>query len=290
MTPRSFRLATALSLLALAAPWAAARAASGAPERVVSIGGGVTEIAYAVGGGPRVVATDTSSLYPKAATELPQVGYQRTLSAEGVLAQRPDLVLLSEDAGPPAAIAQLAASGVKLVRVTNGHSLEAARERVTTIANALERPEGAKPVLAALDRETRGPLARAKAMKVHPKVLFVFAHGPNAVSVAGEDTAGDAMIKLAGGANAMKGFSGYKPLTAEAVVTSAPELVVLTSIGHASLGGDAKILSLPGLALTPAGKAKRVLALDDIEFLTFGPRMGHALGALNAALVKIQAP
>ncbi|MNX90626.1 Hemin-binding periplasmic protein HmuT precursor [compost metagenome] len=286
-------LAAGLLLAVAAAPLSAdpALAANKPPAattdkaRVVTVGGGVTEIAYALGAGAQVVGVDTSSLYPKAATKLPQVGYQRMLSAEGVLALRPTLALVSEDAGPPAAIAQLKTAGVKLVSVTNDHSLTAARERITTVATALGREAEGKRLIATLDREAQAALAKAKAMTARPKVLFIFAHGQNAVNVGGKGTAADEMIRLAGGTNALSEFGGYKPLTAEAVVKAAPDVILITAIGASSLGGVDAILQLPGVSLTPAGKNRRVVAMDDVELLTFGPRTGRAIAQLNAGLI-----
>ena len=77
--------------------WLALLALSGGAEaaRIVSIGGTVTEIVYLLGEEQQLVGTDTSSLYPAAAAALPQVGYQRTLSAEGVLSLHPDKVLIT---------------------------------------------------------------------------------------------------------------------------------------------------------------------------------------------------
>jgi ABC-type hemin transport system substrate-binding protein len=56
------------------------------PSRIVSIGGAVTEILYALGMDDKIVAIDTTSLYPtRAAKEKKNVGYMRQLSPEGVL-------------------------------------------------------------------------------------------------------------------------------------------------------------------------------------------------------------
>jgi ABC-type Fe3+-hydroxamate transport system substrate-binding protein len=58
--------------------------------RIVSVGGAVTEILYALGLEQRVIAVDTTSLYPpRALAEKPNVGYMRQLSPEGVLALGP---------------------------------------------------------------------------------------------------------------------------------------------------------------------------------------------------------
>lgn len=61
--------------------------------RVVAVGGAVTEIVYDLDAGANLVGVDTSSTYPELARQLPQVGYQRTLAAEGVVFLQPDLLL-----------------------------------------------------------------------------------------------------------------------------------------------------------------------------------------------------
>ena len=84
----------ALGLVAAALP---ARAQA---QRVVSVGSALTEIIYALGAEKMLVGVDTTSLYPAAARSLPQVGYMRALSAEGVLSLRPSLVIATTAAGP----------------------------------------------------------------------------------------------------------------------------------------------------------------------------------------------
>ena len=101
---------------------------------------------------------------------------------------------------------------------------------------------------------------------------------------AGAATAADAMITLAGGHNAVSGYENYRPLTAEAAVAAAPDVILTLDRGLASVGGVEKLLEQPGLSLTPAGKAKRVLAFDDLYLLGFGPRTGAALADLAKAL------
>ena len=69
-------------------------------ERIVSAGGSVTEILFALDLGAQIVAVDTSSLYPVEATTLPKIGYYRQLSPEGVLAQKPDILVVTTTRGP----------------------------------------------------------------------------------------------------------------------------------------------------------------------------------------------
>ena len=87
-------------------------------SRIVSVGGAVTEILYALGLESRVIAVDSTSLYPpRALAEKPNVGYMRQLSAEGVLGLGPSLVLAAEGAGPKETIAVLETAAIPFVRV-----------------------------------------------------------------------------------------------------------------------------------------------------------------------------
>lgn len=254
------------------------------PRRVLPLGGPVTETVYALGAGDLVVGTDTSSVYPEAATKLPQVGYQRTLAAEGILSLKPDLVLATDEAGPANVLEQLRTAGVKVVLVPSEHSVAGAQAKVRAVAAALDRaPEGDRlaATVAAQADEARKFLAGSPA---RPSVLFLYARGAGTLNVAGRNTAADAMIALAGAQNAVTGYEGYKPLTAEAAVAAAPEYLLMMDRGLSSVGGRDAVLAQPGLALTPAGQNKRVVAMDDLLLLGFGPRTGQAIAELARAL------
>ncbi len=57
-------------------------------------------------------------------------------------------------------------------------------------------------------------------------------------------------------------------------------LHLVTSRGLESSGGVDGLLSQPGLSLTPAGKEKHVIVMDDLILLGFGPRLGQAVKQL----------
>ena len=99
-------------------------------SRIVSVGGAVTEILYALGLADRIVAVDTTSLFPaEALKQKPNVGYMRALSAEGVLGLNPSLVLAIDGAGPKETIAVLEAATVPLVRVPDRYTARASSRR-----------------------------------------------------------------------------------------------------------------------------------------------------------------
>jgi iron complex transport system substrate-binding protein len=252
--------------------------------RLISIGGPVTEIVYALDANKNLIGTDTSSIYPEAATKLPQVGYQRSLSAEGVLGLRPTLILASADAGPTPVVEQLKQSGVNWVTIPAENSVEGAKAKIGSVAHALHRDAQGEALVLHLDEEIVKAQGLLASEKSKPKVLFIYARGGGTVNVAGQGTAADAMITLAGGVNAVTGYTGYKPITAEAVVAAAPDIILIPSRGLESVSGIDGLLAQPGLAETPAGKSRKVVAMDDLLLLGFGPRLGEAVLQLTKLL------
>ncbi len=275
-----FGIAAAMPMLLGAA------SAADAPRRIVSTGGPVTEIVYALGAQRDLVAVDSSSTYPQAATRLPKIGYQRMLSAEGVFGLKPTLVLASEEAGPPAVIDQLKKSGVHIVIATAEHTVAGAQSKITTIARALGKEREGQALCVRLEQQVKEAHARIadKASGSKPRVVFIYARGPGVMNVAGTGTAADAIIALAGGVNAVSDYSGYKPLTPESLTTAAPDVILVPLHGLDSLGGKEGLMRQPGVAMTPAGKNGRIVAMDDLLLLGFGPRLGEAVLELSEKL------
>jgi iron complex transport system substrate-binding protein len=274
-----FRLVLPLALATLPIDGLAATEAR-RPERIVALNGVVTEIVCALGSTDRLVGVDLSSTWPTTIARLPRVGYQRSISSEGVVSLSPDLVIGTEDAGPPEAIEQIRSTGVRVVVVSNAPGLTAAAERVRAVGRALALESRADSLARAMVKGARA--VRTDGPK--PRVLAIYARGPQVVMVSGRGTPADSMLALAGARNAVQEFDGYKPLTAEAVVAAAPEWILIPSGGLASLGGVDALLKQPGLAITPAGKQRRVIEMDAEKLLGFGPRVADAVRELSAAL------
>lgn len=280
---RWWRVAAVVAVLALAI-LACTRAEDRKPaskgRRIISVGGAVTETVFALGAGNEVVAVDTSSVYPDAASKLPKVGYQRTLSAEGILALDPDLVIVADEAGPPAAIEQLKSAGVRVARMPNAFDIAATIARTIAIGKTLDRPSA--ELVEKIRADTTAALARVPAGG--PRFVMMFARGAGSMMVAGDGTSGSAMVRLAGGTPAVSGFTGYKPVSAEALIAAAPDVIVVPAHTMKMSGGVDGVLKLPGIAETPAGKARRIVAFDDLLLLGFGPRLAQGIDELARAL------
>lgn len=258
-------------------------------SRIVTLSGTITEIVFALGASDQVVGVDASSSYPQAVNEMPKVSYHRHLSAEGVLSLAPTLVIATSEAGPPAAIEHLRGAGVELLILPHEPTVESALAKIELIATTLGTSKIGKTLIARI----RAQLALAQSS--HPtqtakiKVLFIYARGQGTLNVAGRATGADTIIELAGGVNAVQGYTGYKPLTSEAVIAAAPDVILLLDKGLESIGGSAALWELPGLALTPAGRQRRVISLDGLLLLGFGPRLGQAAMTLQQALYPTSA-
>lgn len=198
-------------------------------QRIVTIGGANTETIFALGVESSLVGTDTSSVFPEAAAKLPQVGYQRTLSAEGVISLKPTLVIISADAGPPPAIQQIENAGIKIARVNTDSTVEGTKAKIRQIAELVGRKEQGETIVKKLESELADADKVVASLDKKPKIAFIFARGTGSPQVSGTGTPADAMIKLAGGENAINSFELYKPLTAEALVAAQPEVLLLPS-------------------------------------------------------------
>ena len=268
------RLALVTSILAFTATTALA----GAPKRVLSVGGSVTETVFALGAGDSVIAVDQTSYYPWEAThKLPNVGYVRSLAAEGLLSLKSDLLLAGPEAGPPQILDQVQQAGLKVVQLSMGYSPELTLKHINDIGAALDREAQAKALTATLTQDLATTQAEIAKAPSHPRVLFLLAAGRGAPMAGGKGTAADAMITLAGGINAAAEIHGYKPMSPEAAIGAQPEILLMMSQTVDALGGKDAIYALPELSQLPAIRNKRLIVLDGLYSLGFGPRLAHAL-------------
>lgn len=248
----------------------------GHPNRIVSVGGAVTEILYALGAEDRIVAVDTTSLYPpNAMADKPNVGYMRQLSAEGVLGLNPQLVLAITGSGPRETIDVIDAAKVPLIMVPESYSEAGMVEKIRLVAKVAGYEARGECLAQAVTADLAALRELRAKVTTPPRVLFVMSFLDGRAMVAGHHTAADEIIKLAGGVNAADGFDGYKIMNDEAVVAARPEHVLAMARGKDSVQADA-IFESPAFALTPAAKARNFVSMDGLYLLGFGPRTAAA--------------
>lgn len=279
---RNFAAAIFLSLAASAA--AAQESEAYDTSRIVTIGGSITEIVYALGEGDRLVARDTTSVYPQAALELPDIGYIRRLSPEGVLSVNPTLIIALEGSGPPETVEVLANARVPMVTVPESYDGEGILEKIRIVGATLGVQDEAELLADEVGRAIDEVLAQTGSQAQSPDVLFIISMSGGRIMASGTGTAADGAIAMAGGQNAISGFEGYRQLTDEAIIEAAPDVILMMDRQGMHDAGEDEVLAHPAIAPTPAGRNRQVIRMNGAYLLNFGPRTAEAVQELAGRL------
>lgn len=267
--------------------------ASQLPQRWVSAGGALSEWVAALGGESKLVGVDTTSQHPASLKALPSIGYQRQLSAEGILSLRPQVLVGTEEMGPPPVLAQIRSAGVQVEMFSARPDLPALKGNLQHLGALLGSEAKARELFTgyeqALEQQKRW-VATAQATHKAPGVLMLIGNAGGKPLIAGKDTAADWMLQQAGGRN-LATHSGYKPFSVESLAGLSPEVLVFAD---RALTGEAARAALfkenPILASTPAAKHARVFELDPTLLVGgLGPRLPQSLVQLSADFYASQA-
>ncbi len=251
------------------------------PVRIVSLNGTITEILFALELGEKVVGVDVTSVYPEQTSTLPNLGHITQLNIESLFGLKPSHVLAFEEDLNPQLEKQLKDAKITCIAFEKSTTIEGTKDLINGIAKAFQKNEKAQRLSSKIVDEA----IKIQKLPNKPKVLFVYARGAGNLMVGGEETPVEAVIEMAGGSNAAKGFKDYKPLTTEALTTFNPDVILMFDSGAKSLGPNG-IWNVPGMSLTKAGKAKKIITMDGLLLSGFGPRVGQAIQELNRELLK----
>ncbi|GMW02782.1 MAG: hypothetical protein AMXMBFR84_39180 [Candidatus Hydrogenedentota bacterium] len=254
------------------------------PPRIVSTDGTTTETLFALGAGEYVVARDSGSLYPAEAAKLPDIGTGHQLNAEAIIAQKPTLIIGKDRDMSKPGFQILESTGAEVVRLSADASVDAAKENIRAVAKLVGKEAEGETLVKTIDDDLA---ALAKHMEglgdvPKPRVLMLYLR-PGTALLLGNDSNAAAMAKLAG-ANYALSVKGYRNLNPEALVAAQPDVYLCFTSGLDAVGGVDAFLEQPGIAETPGGKSKRVIAMDDLLLGGFGPRLGKAALELFDAL------
>lgn len=255
------------------------------PQRWVSAGGALSEWVVALGGEAKLVGVDTTSQHPQSLKALPSIGYQRSLSAEGILSLRPDMLIGTEEMGPPPVLAQVKAAKVRVELFSAQADLPTLAQNVSRLGQLLGAEAQAKQLLQTYQQQLDAQqvrVAQAQTAQKNPGVLLLLGHAGGKPLIAGKGTAADWLLQQAGGRN-LATHSGYKPFSVESLASLDPEVLVFAD---RALSGEAAKTALfkenPILSSSRAAKAGRVMELDPTLLVGgLGPRLPAALKTLT---------
>jgi len=253
-------------------------------KRVVALANGAAEIVAALGYKSILVGRDVASTMPELKA-IPIDESAMQVSAEAVLGQHPDLVLIDSNTSPSTALATLKAAKVKLVMIPSAFTLADITAKESTIAQVLGTPKAG--------RALEAQVTSLKAPKTGIKVAFLYVRGTASIYLIGGPGSGaDSILQAEGftdvGAANLK--NPFNALTAEELIKLQPDVLLLMTKGLTSVGGISGLVQLPGIAETPAGQHRRVVTVDDSLLLSFGPRtipMAKQLRPLLIAAAKL---
>ncbi|MCY3922748.1 MAG: ABC transporter substrate-binding protein [Chloroflexi bacterium] len=257
--------------------------------RLITLFGDITEIVYALGVQEFLVARDTSSIFPRVAEELPNLGFAGALNAEAILDFEPTLIIGTPMAGPAEVLEQLRQAGVEVLIIGDLNGLDAPQIKIRFVGQALGIPGRADAL--AIDVEKRMDAVIAAAENDKPlRVMHIYIRRGGLQLVSGEGNQAQTIIEAAGGidAAAEAGIVGWQPLTPEALVAADPDVYLVMDRGLAVVGGIDGLLEIPGMAQTKAGRGPHVISMADLYLLGFGPRLPEAIADLAQFLRDIQ--
>lgn len=252
-------------------------------ERIIPLDGSVAEVVFALDLGANVVATDRSATWPPEASELPQIGYQRSLLAEPIAGFTPTVLIGTEIAGPEKTLDDLRRLGYPVVIVPSEATMQGPAEKIRAVAEALGVPNRGE-VLATEMEKTIVSNTQVFEEDIRPVVAALYIRGTGTQLVLGRNSATHWLINAAGGKNVadILDIDQYKTITAESLLRAEPDILLVPSAGLESVGGVDGLLEVGGISQTPAGINRAVLAYDDQLLLGNGPRTGDLLKQLAA--------
>ncbi|MCW3172922.1 heme/hemin ABC transporter substrate-binding protein [Shewanella subflava] len=251
-------------------------------NRVVSAGAGITELVLALDASDELVGVDSTSQIPDELKSVAKLGYHRMLSAEGILALSPSMLLGSEAMGPKSTLEVLTHANVEVVSLPSANTQAELVSNVELLGKLLSRESQANELQKKINLSFEQLDAKQQTIAQlgdAPKVLFLLLQQDRPARVGGDNTAADIIIKLAGGQN-VAGFDGYKSVSQEGILALQPDVILISSRSETEKSDPVNDLlqAMPLLNHTPAGEYKQIMNLPPQALIG-----GLGLSAITAA-------
>ncbi|VEF24923.1 Hemin-binding periplasmic protein hmuT precursor [Shewanella baltica] len=254
--------------------------------RLVSAGTGVTELVLALDAGNELIAIDSTSYVPEGLAHVAKLGYHRMLSAEGIIALSPTLVVGSDVMGPETTLNVLKQANIQVVQLPATNDEPQLMSNVDTLGQLLNRPDNAIKLKQDLHQQLQSLADKKHQISdagAQPKILFMLLQEGRGARVGGKGTAADTIIALSGAQNIAE-FDGYKSMSQEGILSLQPDIILLSKRSdkpaeqtNAQIAQEL-IKEMPLIAHTPAGKNGNIQTLPPQALLG-----GLGISAISAA-------
>jgi iron complex transport system substrate-binding protein len=254
------------------------------PVRIVSLSASATEDLFAIGAGKQVVAVDSYSTYPKQAPHTNLSAYQPNV--EAIAKYRPDLVVISDDIKQIAS--QLRALSIPVLLEPAAANLGDVNAQLAQLGRATGQTAGAAQVIARMRRQVA---AIVHSLPRPNRPLSVYHELDQTYYSADSHTFIGQMYTLLGLQNIADkaaGQSDYPQLSAEYIIASNPDLVVLADTVCCGQT-RATVAARPGWDAITAVRTGEVVPVNDSIASEWGPRIVLFLKAIASAVKTLEA-
>jgi iron complex transport system substrate-binding protein len=255
-------------------------------QRIVALANGSAEIIDSLGMKRYLVGRDIAST-DKSLKSIPIVTSGHQVVAEKIIALNPDLVIVDSSVGPSQALQTLKSAKLKIATIEDVWTVSEIATKVQSVADAIGAPKSGQ---ALAEKITADVTALKKSVQGSPKIAFLYLRGGNSIYLLGGKGSGaDSLATTIGAVDVGSRISSkpFAALTSESFAEQSPDILLVMIKGLESVGGVSGLVELPGIAQTPAGKNRRVIAVDDSLLLSFGPRTPNLLAQLAEAIKKV---
>jgi iron complex transport system substrate-binding protein len=255
------------------------------PQRIVSLSPSTTESLFAIGAGEQVIAVDDQSDYPKAAPKTSLSGF--TPNIEAIAGYRPDLVIASYD--PKGLAEALAKLDIPVIVHNAPRRLSGAFQQIRQLGLVTGRLAGATKLVRSMrtqiDRIVAVSKRRAAGLSVYHELSPDF-YSVSSRSFVGSVYAQLGLRNIADAADASG--SGYPQLSAEYIVSTSPDLIVLAD--SVCCGQKAStVAARPGWDRIRAVRTGSIVRIDDSIASRWGPRLVNFFRAMSSAVARLRA-
>lgn len=259
----------------------------------LSLSGTLGELVHAYGLSDQLVGRDVSTNFP-GADELPVVTKDgHSIDAEGVLALNPSLIITDGSIGPTDVVLQMRDAGIPVVTVERAVDAESTYRTAQQVADALGIGDAAPGLISEIQQAIEDKEAEVQTLLPEdpeklPRVAFLYVRGTAGIFyLFGEGSGIDSIIRSVGAVDVAEeiGWVGEKPMTEEALIAMDPDIIIVMTKGLESAGGvDGLLQAQPSIALTTAGKNRRIIDVDDSVLFAGGTRIPDVIDGLARAI------
>lgn len=243
-------------------------------QRIVALAPHVTELLFAAGGGAKIVGAVSYSDFPEAAKRIPQIGSNRQIDMERVIAMQPDLIVVWMHGSSERQIDELRKLGIPMFH-SEPRKLGDIADSVQKMGRLMGTEAVADPAAASLRRELATLTTRYANRP--PVRMFYQVWDKPLYTLNGAHIVSDAM-RVCGGVNIFATLKVTAPVVnVEAVLQEDPEAIFST--GERSVDEGGVNLWKPFANMT-AVKRGNLFRLDGNLLNRAGPRMIAGTAAL----------